>query len=52
MQELDNVPTSIMFLKKSEKSEKSTKKLFALKKRSVEVNINQLSAVFAFKLKG
>ena len=52
MQELENVPTLIMFPRISYKSEKLTKKLFAFKKGSVEVNMNQLSAVFIFKLKG
>ena len=52
MQELENVPTLILFPWISYKSEKLTKKIFAFKKRSVEVNINQISAVFSFKLKG
>ena len=40
-----------MFPRISYKSEKLTMKILAFKKRSVEVNINQLSAVFIFKLK-
>ena len=51
MQELEDVPSLIMFPRFFYKSEKLTEKIFAFKKRSVEVDINQLSAVFNLKYK-